>query len=210
MCSSLGDNLICSPCLERDVDGGWRVVAGSLSRKASMLYLNFDLAKVVKKHFKTRGRGCWFSSLVLFFCPVELGSLELTGAQPFFLFLFYPEEHVLVFFWGFFLKGDALRRDLYHYVCLCVWDGSHYTFFSSLFSEWGGFAHFKTGWGCKYLSLAQWIKDAFCPVGVTICLTRWINYCTSKQRERRKKKRNAKTQHAVRSRYLSCGDWMLC
>lgn len=58
----------------------------------------------------------------------------------------------------FFLKkkrGDALRRDLYHYVCLCVLDGSHCTFIFPLFIEWVGFAHFETGSGCKYLSLAQ-------------------------------------------------------
>lgn len=75
----------------------------------------------------------------------------------------------------------------------------------SLFNEWVGFAHFEVGVGCKYLSLAQWIKDAFCPVDVTICLIRWVNYCTLKTK---RKKRNAKTQHAVRKRCVSCGDWM--
>lgn len=90
---------------------------------------------------------------------------------------------------------------------MCVSDGSHFKLFS-LFNEWVGFAHFKAGMGCKYLSLAQWIKDAFCPVGVPICLTRWINYCTLKTE--RRKKRNAKTQHAVRIRCVSCDDWMFC
>lgn len=136
------------------------------------------------KKKKTRGRGV---DLVLFrfvfFCPVELGSLELTGAQPFFWFF----SSLRSMFWCFFKRGCFQKRSLSLRVFVCMGWKPLYFFFPCLFSEWGGFAHFKTGSGCKYLSLAQWIKDAFCPVGVTICLTRWINYCTSKQRERRKK-----------------------
>lgn len=78
----------------------------------------------------------------------------------------------------------------------------------SLFIEWVGFAHFEVGVGCKYLSLAQWIKDAFCPVDVTICLTRWVNYCTLKtERKKKKCKNSTRCQKQV---CVSCGDWMSC
>lgn len=96
-------------------------------------------------------------------------------------------------------------------VCVCRMEAILPCFSSSFLSS--GlvfFAHLEAGSGCKYLSLAQWIKDAFCPVGVTICLTRWINYCTSETERERMKKRNAKTQHAVRGRFLPGGDWKLC
>lgn len=119
--------------------------------------------------------------LVVVFCPVELGSLELTGAQP----NCFGFSSLTSAFWSF-LKGMHWEETfIIMYACIGrkpFW----ILIVLSLFNEWVGFAHFEVGVGCKYLSHAQWIKDAFCPVDVTICLTRWVNYCTFKT-ERKKK-----------------------
>lgn len=88
------------------------VVFGNLSTKGSTLCLNYDLTEVVKMFLKRSwgifqlSFGFWF----VFFCPVELDSLELTGAQAFFwfvcLFVFLALRSM---FWCFlflcFLKG---------------------------------------------------------------------------------------------------------
>lgn len=58
----------------------------------------------------------------------------------------------------FFLKkkgGCFKKRSLSLRVFVCIGRKPLYFYFSSLFIEWVGFAHFETGSGCKYLSLAQ-------------------------------------------------------
>lgn len=61
------------------------VVSGYLSPKRWTLYLKYDLAKVIRTFLKRSGYFLVeFGVCLGFFCPVELGSLELTGAQPFF------------------------------------------------------------------------------------------------------------------------------
>lgn len=139
--------------------------------------------------------------LVVVFSPSWAG-LTWTGAQPN-CFGFFS---LMSMFWSF-LKGMH-QGETFTVTYACIGRKPFWILIVlSLFNEWVGFAHFEVGVGCKYLSLAQWIKDAFCPVDVTICLTRWVNYCTLKTE---RKKRNAKTQHAVRNRCVSCGDWMFC
>jgi len=139
----------------------------------------------------------WGIFLVVVLRPVELGSLELTGAQPNCLGF----SSLMSMFWSFLKRMHWEKTFTFMYACTGR-KPFRILIVLSLF-KWVGFAHFEVWVGCKYFSLAQWIKDAFCPVDVTICLTRWVNYCTEK-------KRNAKIQHAVRNRCVSCGDWMFC
>lgn len=145
-----------------------------------MLYLNSKLTEVVKMFEKA-----------FLFCPAELGSLELTGAQ----LNCVGFSSLTSTFWSF------LRRDLLRYVCVCVLDGSHFKFLSVYRVGW--FLHtLRRGWVVN--TLAQWIKDAFCPVGVTICLNKLLYF-----ENREGENRNANTQQAVRSRCFSW-SWMLC
>lgn len=56
----------------------------------------------------------------------------------------------------FLKRGRFKKRSLSLRVFVCIgWKPLYFYFFSSLFIEWVGFAHFETGSGCKYLSLAQ-------------------------------------------------------
>lgn len=111
-----------------DVDGGWQEAASfcyfwQFKHKGINAVFEFWPGGGCK-NVKNTQFGYSFSLVWGFFCPVELGPLELPGAQPYFVVSFLA--------WGacfdVFFKGDALRRDLYHYVCLCVLDGSHCTF----------------------------------------------------------------------------------
>lgn len=123
----------------------------------------------------------------------------MTGAQP----NRFGFSSLMSMFWSFLKGGCFEKRHLS--LCMCVLDGSHFEFFS-LFNEWVGFAHFEMGVGCKYLSLAQWIKDAFCPVDVTIYLTRWVNYCTLKTERKKKEmqKRNTLSETGVCLVVIGC------
>ncbi len=146
-----------------------------------MLYLNLIQTNIVK----TFKRGGVFFKL-LFFAQLSWAHLNW-------------QEHnqtVLGFltwrvFWSF-LKGMHWEETfIVMYACIGrkpFW----ILIVLSLFNEWVGFAHLEVGVGCKYLSLAQWIKDAFCPVDVRICLTRWVNYCSLK-RERKKEMQKLNT-----------------
>lgn len=137
--------------------------------------------------------------LVVVFRPVELGSLELTGAQP----NCFGFSSLASMFWSF-LKGMHWE-ETFNVMYACIgWKPFWILIVLSLFNEWVGFAHFEVGVGCKYLSLAQWIKDAFCPVDVTICLTRWVNYCTLKT-ERKK----MKCKNSTRCQKQLCVLWWL-
>ena len=118
--------------------------------------------------------------LVVVLCPVELGSLELTGAQPNCLGF----SSLMSMFWSF-LKGMHWE-ETFTFMYACIGRKPFTILIVLSLLRWVGFAHFEVGVGCKYLSLAQWIKDASYPVDVTVCLTRWVNYCTFKT-ERKKK-----------------------
>lgn len=137
MCSRSGDNLTCSPSVVRsvEVNGGWQDTA-------SVCFWEFEYKWIDAVFELWPDRGCedvfkaqlgyffsWVLGFVLgLFCPVELGSPELTGAQAFFvsLFVFLALRSMFWCFFVCFFKGDAFRKDLYHYLCLCVLDGSHF------------------------------------------------------------------------------------
>lgn len=89
----------------------------------------------------------------LFFYPVELGSLELTGAQP----NCFGFSSLMSMFWSFLMGMHWEEMFIIMYVCI-GWKPFWISIVLSLFNKWVGFAHFEVGVGCIYFSLAQWIK----------------------------------------------------
>lgn len=136
MCSSLGDNLICSPCLEWDTemlmaDDERRLlffflVSGNLSTKASIAVFEFWPGKGCRKRFKTRGRGV---NLVL----SSWAGLTWTDRSTSIFFFVSFLAWGACFDGGFFLKrGCFKKRSLSLRVFVCMGWKPLYFFFPPL------------------------------------------------------------------------------
>lgn len=139
MCSRSGDNLTCSPSVVRsvEVNGGWQDTA------SVCCFWEFEYKWIHAVFELWPDRGCedvlksavgvffsWVLGFVLGFFFVQLSWAHLNWQEHkhFFvsLFVFLALRSMFWCFLFVFFKGDAFRKDLYHYLCLCVSDGSHF------------------------------------------------------------------------------------
>lgn len=126
---------------------------------------------------------------MLFSRPVELGSLELTGAQPNCLGFVARRACFELF------NGDVWNVENLTFVYACIGRKPFRVLIVlSLFNEWVGFAHLRSG---------GWVVNTSCtvnprcilPVDVTICFKRRVNYC--KQRKPRCRNSRALSETGV-------------